>query len=96
VLLASVCCKIPSSAAGPTVYEPDVAPLPPPRPGDARGLRQYTRQIMQAISELAGELAQGGPETGSDGSASAMADGVPAERAAEGNSITEQDVTVRE
>ena len=34
------------------------APLPPPQPGDARGLRQYTRQIMQAI----GNLAQGGME----------------------------------
>ncbi len=31
-------------------------PLPPPcNPKEVRGLRQYTRQIMQAIADLAGE-----------------------------------------
>lgn len=38
------------------------APLPPPGREDARGLRQYTKQIMQAISDLAvGEPATGEP-----------------------------------
>ena len=49
------------------------APLPPPRPGDARGLRQYTRQIMQAISELAGELTQGTADASTDASTDASA-----------------------
>lgn len=71
------------------------APLPPPNLGDARGLRQYTRQIMQAISDLAGELTQGGPNNG-NGSADGNSAGAPEEMTGEENPTTGQNTTVRE
>ena len=48
---------------------------PPPDPDDSRSLRQYTRQIMQAI----GELAQGDPTVMLESPATGELDGQRAE-----------------
>jgi 1-acyl-sn-glycerol-3-phosphate acyltransferase len=67
------------------------APLPPPSMTDARGLRQYTRQIMQAISDLA----QGG-STAAEGPANSSGESDGEVAAAEKSFTTNHNAAVQE